>query len=70
MIGVQVMQDLHKAKNMALKVEFIIQDWRIIESLRKNYGSEIFGAPIDEGLTVHEGQPFKDNFIEEKATGK
>ena len=54
MIGVQVMQDLHKAKNMALKAEFIIQDRRRIESPRRNYGSIISRAPVDEMLTIQE----------------
>ena len=49
MIGVQVMRDLHEAKNMALKVEFMMQDRRRIESPRRNYGSDISRAPIDEG---------------------
>ena len=36
-ITVQVMQNLHKAKNMALRIEFMLQDrWRY-ESPRKNF---------------------------------
>ena len=52
MIGVQGMRDLHKAKNMALKVEFMMQDRRRIESPRRNYGSDTSGTPVDEVLTV------------------
>ena len=70
MIGVQVIRNLHEAKNMGLRVEFMIQDRRRFESLRRNYGSDNSGAPIDEGLTVQELQPFKDRYKEEKASGK
>ena len=48
------MRDLHEAKNMALKAEFMMQDRRRIESPRKHYGSDISEAPIDDGLTAQE----------------
>ena len=52
MIGVQVIRNLHEAKNMALRAEFVIQDQRRFDSPKRNYGSDNSGAPIDEGLTV------------------
>ena len=48
----------------------MMQDQRRIESPRRNYGSNISRASIDEGLTVLERQSPKDRFREEKATGK
>ena len=70
MIGMQVMQDLYEAKNMTLKAEFMMQDRRRIESSRRNYGNDISGAPIDDGLKVQERQPLKDRFREEKTARK
>ena len=70
MIGVQVMQDLHEAKNMALKDEFMMQDQRRTESPRRNYGSDISRGPIDEGLIAQEQQPKIDHLGKEKAVGK
>ena len=46
------MRNFNEAKNMAVKVEFMMQDRRRIESPRRNYGSNISRTPIDEGLTV------------------
>ena len=70
MIRVQVMRNLYEAKNMALRAEFVIRDRRRFESLRRNYGSDNSGAPVDEGLTVQELQPLKDQYREKKAARK
>ena len=64
MIGVQVMRDLHEAKNMALKAKLMIQDRRRIESPRRNYGSYIYEVLIVEELNDHERQSLKDHLIE------
>ena len=64
------MRNMHETKNMALKAEFMIRDRRRFEYPRRNYGSDNFGAPVDEGLTVQELQPLKDWYREEKATRK
>ena len=46
------MRNLHEAKNMALKAEFMLQDRGWYEPLRRNYSSENFRAPIEKGVTV------------------
>ena len=51
-IGVQVMQNLHEAKNMALKAEFILQDRGRYESSWRNFGGENSKALMDKGVTV------------------
>ena len=70
MIGAQVMRNLHEAKNMNLRAEFVIQDRRRFEFPRRNYGIDNSWAPIDDGLTVQELQPLKDRYREGKTTGK
>ena len=69
-IGVQVMRNLHEAKNMALKAKFILQDRGRYEPSKRNFGGENSRAPVDKGVTVQEVQPRNDRFREEKATGK
>ena len=70
MIGVQVMRNLHEAKNMALKVEFMMQDWDRYEPVRRNFSGENSKVPGDSEVTVLEVQPHSDRFREEKAAGK
>ena len=64
------MQNLHEAKNMALKAEFMLQDRRKYEPPRRNFGSDNTRAPVDKGSTVREVQPQYDRFREEKAARK
>ena len=69
-IGVQVMRNLHEAKNMALKAEFMLQDRRRYKPLRRNYNSENSRALVEKGVTIREPQPRYDRFREKKATDK
>ena len=52
MIRVQVMRNLHEAKNMALKAEFMMQDRGRYELLRRNFSGENSRAPDDIEVTV------------------
>ena len=52
MIGVQVMQNLHEAKNMALKTEFMMQDRGRYEPVRRNFDGENSRAPGDNEVIV------------------
>ena len=47
-----MMRNLHDAKNMALKVEFMLQDRGRYEPLRRSFGSKNSMAPVDNGVTV------------------
>ena len=68
--GVQVMRNLHEAKNLALKAKFMMQDrWRY-ETPKRNYGGEASRAPVERGVTSQEPQMRYDKFKEEKAAGK
>ena len=58
--GVQVMRNLHEAKNMALKVEFVLQNRGRYELPGRNFGGENSRAPVDKGVTVREVQPRYD----------
>ena len=69
-IGVQVMRNLHEAKNMALKAEFMLQDRKRYEPPRRHYSSENSRASVEKGVTIREPQSKYDRFREEKATGK
>ena len=51
-IGVQVMRNLHEAKNIALKVEFMMQDQGGYESVRKNFNRENSRAPVENKVTI------------------
>ena len=64
------MRNLHEAKNMALRVEFMIQDHGRFDSSRRNYGGDNPRAPVERGVTIRESQPHNDRFREEKAAGK
>ena len=64
------MRNLHKAKNMVLKVEFMLQDRGRYEPPRRNYRSENSRASIEKKVTIREPQPRYDRFREEKATSK
>ena len=46
------MRNLHEAKNMALKAEFMLQDRGRYEPSRRNFGGENSRAPVDKGVTV------------------
>ena len=70
MIGMQVMRNLHEAKNMALKAEFMMQDRGRYEPVRKNFSGENSRAPDDDEVTIPEVQPPKDRYRKEKAIGK
>ena len=52
-----MIRNLHEAKNMALRAEFMLQDRGRYKSTRRNYKSENPKAPIDKGVTVRESQP-------------
>ena len=69
MIEVQVMRNLHEAKNMALKVEFMMRDRGRHDPIRRNFSGENSRALDDIEVTVPEVQPLKDRYIEEKAIG-
>ena len=64
------MRNLHEAKNMALKVEFILQDRGRYGPPRRNFGGKNSRAPVDKGVTVQEVHPQYDRFREENAVGK
>ena len=51
---VQVKRNLHEAKNMILRAEFMLQDRGRYESSRRNYGGKNPRVPIDKGMTVKE----------------
>ena len=70
MIGVQVVRNLHEAKNMALKAEFMMQDLGRYEHVRRNVGGENSRTTGDDEVTVPEVQPRSDRYKEEKATRK
>ena len=59
-IGVQVMRNLHEAKNMALKAKFMLQDRGRYEPSRRNCGGENSKALVDKGMIVREVQPRYD----------
>ena len=69
-IGVQVMRNLHKAKNMALKAEFMLQGRGRYKPSRRNYSSENSRASVEKGVTIREPQSRYDRFREEKAAGE
>ena len=69
-IGVQVMRNLHEAKNLALKAEFMLQDKGRYKAPRRNYGGEVLRAPVEKGVTNREPQMRYDKFREEKEAGK
>ena len=48
------MQNLHEAKNMALKAEFIMQDRGRYEPVRRNFSGENSRALGDNEVTVPE----------------
>ena len=64
------MQNLHEAKNMPLKAEFILQDRGRYDSSRKNYEDENSWALVDKEVAVRETKPRNDRFKEYKAVGK
>ena len=49
-IRVQVMRNLYKAKNLALKTKFMLQDRGRYEPLRRNYSGENSRAPVEKGV--------------------
>ena len=69
-IGVQVMRNLHEAKNLALKAEFMMQDRGSYEPPRRNCGGEASRTPVERKVTSREPQMRYDKFREEKAAGK
>ena len=64
------MKNLHEAKNLALKAEFMFQDRERYQPPRRNYGGEASRAPIEKGVTSREPQMRYDKFREDKAAGK
>ena len=66
-IGVQVMRNLHEAKNLALKAEFIMQDWGRYESSRRSFDVENSQAPVEKRVTIREPQASSDQYKEDKA---
>ena len=66
----QVMRNLHEAKNMALKAKFMLQDRGRYNSSRRNYGGENSKAPVDKEVAFRETQPRNDRFKEDKTVGK
>ena len=54
------MQNLHEAKNMALKVHFMLQDRGKYKHPRRTFGSENSRASVDKGVTIREAQPWYD----------
>ena len=69
-IGVQVMRNLHEAKNMALKAEFMLQDKDRYKHPTRNYSGENSRALVENGVTIQELQPRYDRFREEKVASK
>ena len=53
-IGVQVMRNLHEAKNMALRAKFMLQDRGRYEPPRRNFDGENSRAPTDNEVIVRE----------------
>ena len=53
-IGVHVMRNLHKAKNMSLKAKFMLQDRGRYEPPRRNYSSKNSRAPVEKRVTIRE----------------
>ena len=45
-IGVQVMRNLQETKNMALRVEFMLQDRRRYEAPQRNFGVDSSSAQV------------------------
>ena len=70
MIEVQVMKNLHEAKNMVLKAEFMKQDRRRYELVRRNFSGKNSRAPDDTEVIIPEVQPLKDWYKEKKAARK
>ena len=66
----QVMRNMHEAKNMALKAEFMMQDRGRYESVMRNFSGENFKAPMENKVTISEIQPCKERFRKDKAAGK
>ena len=64
------MRSLHEAKNMALRAEFMLQNWEKYESSRRNYGSDNSRALVDNEVVVQEMQPHNDRLNEDKTTRK
>ena len=64
------MQNLHEAKNMALKARFMLQDRERYEPPMRNFGSENSRALVDNRVTVRKVKPHYDQFREEKAVRK
>ena len=64
------MRNLHEAKNLALKAEFILQDRGRYEPPRRNYGGEASRVLVEKGVTSQEPQMRYDKFREDKAAGK
>ena len=50
----QVMRNLHDAKNIALRAKFMLQDRGRYESFRRNYGSDNSRVPVDNKVVVQE----------------
>ena len=69
-IGVQVMRNLHEAKNLALKAEFMLQDKGRYKSPRRNYCGVALRAPIENEVRSWEPQMRYDKFREDKAASK
>ena len=59
-ISMQMLQNLHEAKNMALMAEFMLQEKGRYDSSRRNYGGENSRAPIDKRMVVQESQSRND----------
>ena len=45
------MRNLHEAKNLALKAEFMLQDRGRYEPPRRNYSGKASRAPVERGVT-------------------
>ena len=69
-IGVQLLRNLHEAKNLALKVEFMLQDRGRYEPPRRKYSGEASRAPVERWVMSLEPQLMYDKFREEKTAGK
>ena len=53
-IGVHVMRNLHEAKKMILKAEFMMQDQGRYKFSRRSFRGDNSRAPVDNEVTVQE----------------
>ena len=64
------MRNLHQAKNLALKVEFMMQDRERYESFRRSFCGDDSQASVENGVTIREPQPRSDRYKEDRAAEK